>query len=136
MLVAAKKRATFAAKNGPPFSQHFFRRKRPSPNAEGVCGKKMRQARDDLARFEGAEVARFEAAADIPNAFVRRALGLARVPTDFNSADAPLPNDRCLGCHSTSGSRVRSSLAVQSTEAHSGNIECRRIVQKPASISG
>ena len=65
MLTALKNRATFALKNGPPSSQHFFATNALHPAAEGICGEKMFPGTLGAGPRESAKVASFESAVDI-----------------------------------------------------------------------
>ena len=64
VLTALKNRATFALKNGPPSSQHFFATNALHPAAEGICGEKMFPGTLGAGPRESAKVASFESAVD------------------------------------------------------------------------
>ena len=67
LLTALKNRATFALKNGPPSSQHFFATNAlhpAAPAAEGICGEKMFPGTLGAGPRESAKVASFESAVD------------------------------------------------------------------------
>src|ERR1035438_5353052 len=65
LLTALKNRATFALKNGPPSSQHFFATNALHPAAEGICGEKMFPGTLGAGPRESAKVASFESAVDM-----------------------------------------------------------------------
>src|ERR1022692_4650035 len=64
LLTALKNRATFALKNGPPSTQHFFATNALHPTVEGICGEKMFPGTLGAGPRESAKVASFESAVD------------------------------------------------------------------------